>query len=71
VLCHRDGRNAHVEAFDDLSLKTRERQLVRASREGEAGDYVCANALKAEIEISRFAWVLSSQRQGNGEEVAY
>jgi hypothetical protein len=30
--------------------------LVKASREREAGDCVCAEALKAEIEIARFSW---------------
>jgi hypothetical protein len=40
--------------------------LVKASREQEVGDCVCAETLKAEIEIARFAWARLSLRQANG-----
>ena len=70
MLCRRDTarRITHVETIDDLSLKTRQRQLVKSSREAEIGHYVYANALKAEIEI---AWVRSNQRQRDVEEDTY
>jgi hypothetical protein len=32
-LCQRDGRHAHVDSCDNVSLKIKERQLVKASRE--------------------------------------
>ena len=40
VLCHREGWHTHVNTFDNVSLKIRERYLVKASREQEVGDYV-------------------------------
>ena len=60
MLCHRDGWHAQVDTFDNVSLEIREGYLVEASREQEAGDYVCAEALKSEIEIARFTLTRSS-----------
>ena len=71
MLSHREGWHAHVNTFDNVSLKIRGRYLVKASREQELGDYVCGNALKAEKEIARFAWAQFSQRQGNGVKDYY
>jgi hypothetical protein len=55
VLCHRDCWHAHVDAFDNVSLKIRERYLVKASCKQEASGYVRGETLKAEIEIARFS----------------
>jgi hypothetical protein len=54
-LCQCDVRHAYVPSFNNVSLKVRERHLVKASREQEIGNCVCAETLKAEVEIARFA----------------
>ena len=56
MLCYRDGWHAHVDTFDDVSLKIGEGYLVKACCEQEASGYVCGETLEAEIDIARFAW---------------
>ena len=55
-----DDGHRYVDTLNNVTMKIRERQLVKRDGKQERGNCVCTKALKAEIEIAGFACVYSA-----------
>ena len=54
-----DDGHRYVDTLNNVTMKIRERQLVKGDGKQERGNCVCTEALETEIEIAGFACVCS------------